>query len=474
MAAIKTVEAGFSWCETFLEIDRGDYEAGRYRLARMRTLLGDFGDPHRAYETVHVAGSKGKGSTAAFIASVLAAAGSRCGLYSSPHVESPRERVRVLDGSLTDELAVGVFNGIRAYVERIARTTRPALLPTYFELVTLFGFLVFREARCEIAVVEVGIGGRTDATNLVRPIASVITPVELEHTERLGRTLRSIAAEKAGIVKRGVPVVVGRQHPEALATIRRVAELRRAPVHDVVAQIETFAAETSTSGTLLRLRLRGGLDLTSGLRLIGTVQAQNAALAALTATVVRPHLGAEVIAAGLAGAWIPGRSELVPGPPAFLLDGAHTERSVRSLCDTAAELCRDRRARVAIYGSVSGKDHESMLAHLIACFDRIVITRPGSFKPSDLALLHRTCAALGGVATIHERTEDALAAARASVSDREDALIVVTGSFYLVGAVRCLLRDEIAAGRDHETRSGVQTAHARRTTHDGRRARDVP
>lgn len=445
MGGIETVEAGYSWCETFLQIDRGAYQAHRHRLARMRTLLADFENPERAYETVHVAGSKGKGSTAAFIASVLAAAGSRCGLYSSPHVESPRERVRVLDGSLTDELAVEIFNRIERYVDRISRTTSPALLPTYFELVTLFGFLAFRETRCEIAVVEVGIGGRTDATNVIRPIAAVVTPIELEHTDRLGRTIRSVAAEKAGIIKRNVPVFVARQHAEALATILRVAEIRRAPVHTFRAEIPVFAAQTCGSGTRVRLRLRNGLELSARLRLLGSVQAQNAALAALVAATVRPHLDPAIMSAGLAGAWIPGRSELVPGPPGILLDGAHTERSIRSLCATAAEICPQRGSRVAIFGSVEGKDHTSMLAHLAEHFAHVVITRPGTFKASDVGLLHRTATAVGAVASVHEETDAALTAARTLVLDNPNGLIVVTGSFYLVGAVRARLGDETAA-----------------------------
>lgn len=453
MGEIATVEAGYAWCETFLRIDRGDYQANRHRLGRMRTLLADFGNPQQAYETVHVAGSKGKGSTAAFVASVLATAGSRCGLYSSPHVETPRERVRVLDGSLTDELAVRVFNRIERYVDRISRTTVPELLPTYFELVTLFGFLAFRETRCEIAVVEVGIGGRTDATNVIRPIAAVVTPIELEHTDRLGRTLRSVAAEKAGVIKQNVPVFVGRQQTEALTTILRVAELRRAPVHTLDEGIEEFAAETSVSGTRMSLRMSGGLELSTRLRLLGSVQAENAALAALTMATVRPRLDAGIISAGLADAWIPGRSEIFPGPPAILLDGAHTERSIRSLCDTARELCPEKSARVAIFGSVEGKNHASMLAHLAKHFARVVITRPGTFKPSDLTLLHRTATASGAIASIHEQTAAAVAAARAYVPDSPSGLIVVTGSFYLVGAVRARLREETATGPLYETGS---------------------
>ena len=436
MSAITTVESGYAWFESFLSVDRGGYQANRYRLARMRTLLNDFGDPHLACPVIHVAGSKGKGSTAAFIGSILDAAGMRCGVYSSPHVESHRERVRVLDGTFSDDLAIDLFRRIERHIEAVRPHTPPPLLPTFFELTTLFGFLAFRETGCAVAVIEVGIGGRTDATNLVRPVASVITPIELEHTDRLGTTLRAVAAEKSGTIKRGVPVFVGRQHPEALSTIRRVAELRAAAIRVLEDDIVSLDADLTLDGTGVALRLSNGCAIDTTLRLIGRVHAENAALAALVVSHTFGDVDETRIAAGLAAAWIPGRSELVPGPPAILLDGAHTERSIGLLCRTATELCPDRALRVAVFGSVTGKNHASMLAHLVAAFSRIVITRPGTFKPSDLFELRDTCRDLGGACEICVDTDEALAAARRPAHGIAAGLIVVTGSFYLVGEAR--------------------------------------
>ena len=447
MSAITTVESGYAWFESTLSIDRGEYQANRYRLARMRSLLQAFGDPHLACRVIHVAGSKGKGSTAALIGSVLHTAGMRCGVYSSPHVESHRERVRILDGSLSDDLAIDLFRRIERHFEAIRPHVPPPLLPTFFELATLFGFLAFRETGCEVAVIEVGIGGRTDATNLVRSVASVVTPIELEHTDRLGFTLRAVAAEKSGIIKRGVPVFVGRQHPEALATIRRVAELRNAPAYILEEHTVSLDADLTLDGTGMTLRLSNGYSLETRLRLIGRVHAENAALAAFVVSEFFPDVDAARIAAGLAGAWIPGRSELVSGRPAILLDGAHTERSIGLLCRTATELCPDRASRVAVFGSVTGKNHASMLAHLVPAFSRIVITRPGTFKPSDLDELRDACRELGGECEVCEDTDGALAAARSPAHGVAVGLIVVTGSFYLVGEARRRLRAEHLTGR---------------------------
>lgn len=441
------VEAGYQWIESLLQIDRGPYEARRYRLARMRELLADFGDPHLAVPVVHVAGSKGKGSTAALVASALAADGLRCGLYTSPHVESYRERVRVLDGSLSDEAAVMLFGHIRHYVDRIARTRPASVLPTTFELLTLFGFLCFRETKCDCAVIEVGIGGRTDATNLVRPVAVAITPIELEHTDLLGKTLRAIAAEKAGTIKRGVPVFIARQHAETMQTLLRVAQLRRAPAHLVERDIESVAAMPTLHGTQVRLRLRDGMEVATTLRLLGRMHAENAALAALVVRAVRPDVQGATLATGLAEAWLPGRSELVPGTPAFLLDGAHTGVSVGLLCRTAGELCPQRLSRTVVFGSVVGKDHRTMLEHLVRTFARIVITKAGAFKPSDPQTLLRVCQQFGGDCRMVEDLPAAIREAAASREGIAPELVAVTGSFYLVGEARRHLRDERREGR---------------------------
>lgn len=433
---IGSVEDGYQWFESFLAIDRGDYRPRAHRLRRMRSLLARYGDPHLATPVIHVAGSKGKGSTAAFIASVLHEAQMRCGVFSSPHVESYRERVRLTDGSLTDELAVSLLRRIERDVDMQRETIPPSELPTTFELLTLFAFLAFRATACDVAVVEVGIGGRTDATNVVQPFASVITPIELEHTEYLGTTLRAIAGEKGGVIKAGVPVFLGRQRPEADATLRRIAGLRSAPLVSLLDSATRLEASNEHGRTRLDLDLPPDTALAARLRLLGAVQADNAALAALVTRRLYPSIPVETVVRGLEAAWIPGRSELVPASPPVLLDGAHTPASIAHLCATAAEIERDPGRRTVVFGSVLGKNHEAMLDLLAGSFARIVITRPGTFKASDVDALARACRRRHAACTVSPTVAEALEEASRGAT----ALIVVCGSFYLVGEARAILR----------------------------------
>jgi dihydrofolate synthase / folylpolyglutamate synthase len=433
---ISTVEEGYRWFESFLAIDRGGYRPRAHRLQRMRRLLARYAAPHRATPVIHVAGSKGKGSTATFVAAVLHEAGMRCGVYSSPHVESYRERVRVLDGSLTDDVALSLFRRIERDVDAERARLAPAELPTTFELLTLFGFLAFRRTACDVAVVEVGIGGRTDATNVVDPLASVVTPIELEHTEYLGTTLREIAGEKGGVIKAGAPVFLGRQQPEAEATLRSIARLRGAQVVSLVETVSRLDAALDGGRTRVDLELPPGRVIGAHLRLAGSVQADNAALAALVVTSLYPSIPDDTVARGLARAWIPGRAELVGGSPRLLLDGAHTPASIAHLCRTAADLEPDPSRRTAVFGSVRGKDHAAMLALLAATFPRIVVTRPGSFKESDIDSLYDACRATGAACSVAASVTDAFE----RTFTRPESLIVVCGSFYLVGEARTILR----------------------------------
>jgi len=430
----------------------------------MRRILAAFGDPHLACPVIHVAGSKGKGSTAVLIASALDAAGIRCGLFTSPHVESYRERVRVLDGSLTDEIAIGMFGEMHTHFESLRTELDPPELPTVFELLTLYGFLCFRAACSEVAVIEVGIGGRIDATNLVRPRASVITRIDLEHTELLGHTLRAIAGEKGGIIKSGVPVFVGEQEPEAMRALERIAALRGARFTRSDSVTEVRSSPAADGGTEARIDFAGGEQIDVRLRLIGAVQARNAALAAVTLRETFPQLSTRAIADGFSRAFLPGRSEIIRSSPRLLLDGAHTRQSIALLCDSARLLCPDRAHRVVVFGAVSGKDHEGMLRELASTFSRIIIAQPGTFKKSDTASLHALCVSVGGACELHDDPAGALALAHASLADRapvgvgpasggptETGLIVVAGSFYLVGEVRAHLRREgFFSGDDHD------------------------
>jgi len=401
----------------------------------MRQLLNDFSNPDRSYRTLHVAGSKGKGSTSAFAASILHSSGLRTGLYSSPHVVSYRERVQVTDGCASDELQIEQFERIRRYIDARRGRVPERELPTTFELLTLFAFLVFEAARCDAAVIEVGLGGRLDATSLVRPEAAIITPIELEHTEFLGTTVRSIAAEKGAIIKRNTPVFVAPQRDEAMKVFERIAELRRAPLYRLDS-MDTLEAKPTPQGTATTFTLPGHRTITATLKLIGKVQAQNAALAAWASLEAFSEVKLRSVKDGIETAWLPGRSEIVRPSDrlSLLLDGAHTEASIDLLCETVESLFPSRAHRVAIFGSVRGKAHPAMLARLHETFAAIVICRPGTFKPSDPELLLQSCRDVGAECVRIDGAREAIDFARSRLPEAT-GVIAVTGSFYLVGKI---------------------------------------
>jgi dihydrofolate synthase/folylpolyglutamate synthase len=451
---ITSVEEGFIYLESFLNLERADFKPRMLRLSRMRDLLSDFNNPHLSYRTLHVAGSKGKGSTSAFAASILHASGLRTGLYTSPHVVSYRERVQVTDGCASDELQIEQFERIRRYIGTLRSTVREQELPTTFELLTLFAFLLFEAARCDAAVIEVGLGGRLDATSLVCPQASLITRIELEHTEFLGNTIRSIASEKGAIIKRGIPVFVSQQRDEAMRVFDRIAELRKAPLHRFTAE-DALGVSITRAGTRARMALPGHDSIEVTLRLLGRVQAQNAALAAWATLEVFPEVNERTVATGLEAAWLPGRSEIIrrKNEQSVLLDGAHTEASVALLCETVESLFPDKDQRIVIFGSVRGKAYRAMLDRMHETFASVVICRPGEFKPSDPELLLEACREAGSDCVRIDEANDAIAYAQRRLP-RTGGVIVVTGSFYLVGKIRRELLNESAAGLQVQPLSG--------------------
>jgi dihydrofolate synthase/folylpolyglutamate synthase len=381
----------------------------------MRALLGLIGDPDRRMTVVLVAGTKGKGSTAAFLASILHQAGVRAGLFTSPHLQIVRERVRV-DGAMLDadgfETAI---SGLRPVVTRLRRAHPTAGDPTAFELLLLLALRSFAGRGCGVAIVEVGLGGRLDATNALDPAISLITPVSHDHTAVLGRSLAAIATEKAGIVRAGRPALVAVQRPAALAAIRR--ECRSA-----IATLEVVPP------------LRAHADL----GLAGDHQLQNAALAAAAAQ--RLAIAPPAIQRGLRLARWPGRYERIRpngGAALVILDGAHNDASAVAL---ARSLRRERPGGrpVLVVGMNADKDPRAILRPLVAVASAVVTTRsngPRSVDPGDLARMARRLTAR----PVEAAPDLAAALSLARVRAGAGGTVCVTGSLALVGDARTVL-----------------------------------
>ena len=442
-----SVEHGFAWFEAFTNLEKGRHVPRHYRLDRMRALLAAFDHPHRGIRAIHIAGSKGKGSTAAFLQSILTAAAYRVGGYYSPHVTSYRERFVLSPHPATDSTLLELMRQIERHV-RHAMAADPTAEPTTFELLTLLAFLLFRDAQLDWVVLETGLGGRLDATNVVTPVASVITPIELEHTEYLGNTIPDIAAEKAGIIKQGVPLFISRQQPEALETIVREASRLGCPLWQFSAEVRDMITEGNAADfTLARHNEHFAVELL----LSGEHQARNAALAAGVARELLPQLSHAAIEDGLRQAWLPGRLERVGEAPACYLDGAHTTDSARAVVEAFGALTGE--PRVLLFGSAVGKDVAALARVLAPHFAAVVVTRAGTFKPADPATAVAAFKALGIDAHLQPDPAAALQLARTLAGP--DGSVLVTGSFYTVGAVRALWPSLAAANGGQESGSGV-------------------
>ena len=386
------------------------------KLERVRRAAAALGHPERAAPTVHLAGTNGKGSTAAMMAAILGAGERRVGLYTSPHLVSFRERITVAGVPIAEEVVV-------AGIERIRATLGPRLDLTCFEVMTLLAWTAFADARVDVVVLETGLGGRLDATNVVTPEVAVITNVGFDHEEFLGRDLASIAREKAGIIKAGVPVVTAVEG-EAAAIVAETAAAMGSPLEllgrdfDLAPTADGTLAYRSAAGTIAPLAL--------GLR--GVHQRRNAALAVRALERVPAFAPPRAaVVAGLAGVRWPGRLQVVRREPLVLLDGAHNAAGVATLAAEVRALAAGRRVRV-LFGVMRDKGWQGMLRTLGDVATEIVLTRPRQPRSAAPETLR---GAVSGPARVIEDPEEAY---RALVAESApDDVIVVTGSLFLIG-----------------------------------------
>ena len=413
-------------------------------LDRISKLLEFAGNPERRLQAVHIAGTKGKGSTATMVANTLTGAGLKAGLFISPHVEDVRERIQI-NGEWIPETAVrDHLNRMLGYLRRSETRQDGLYKPTFFEVFTAIAFLHFETEGVDFAVAEVGMGGRLDTTNVLSPLVCAITPVSMDHTQRLGRTLAAIAGEKAGIIKQGVPVVCGLQEPEAMRVIRDTCSERSAPLHTVGDDISVGKADQSGS-----LTIRTWAGSIEGVKpaMPGEHQAANAAAAAGILEVLRERGAAELsdeqIRVGLSTAFCPARVELVRRRPLVVVDSAHNPASIRALLKTLrSSFTFDR--LICVLAVAQDKNVRAMLQLVTREAAHIVFTRMNSPRACSPELLGARAQVMGyRNYTAEPDIERAIAAAEELATD--DDLICVCGSFYLAGDARKLILETHAA-----------------------------
>lgn len=405
--------------------------ADHFDLVRIEALLARLGDPHRRFRSVHIAGTKGKGSVAAMLDSILRAANYRTGLYTSPHLHTFRERIQVDGQLITEEQVVSLVERLRPTVAEV-----PGI--TTFEVMTAMAFQHFADQELDVAVVEVGLGGRLDATNVILPLVSIITSLSLDHTMVLGRTLPEIAREKAGIIKPGVPVVSAPQPPEALAVIERVCQEKGAPLTVVGHEWTWQAGEASLEGQAFEVR--GPQSAVRGLwiPLLGRHELVNATVVVAASHLLQEQglvIPSEAMAAGLRHVHWPGRLEVLNRRPLVVVDGAHNGDSARRLAEALREYFTYQRLFL-IFGVLYGHNMNEMLEALVPIADKVIVTYPRHHPRAVSADTVASALISQGVnpAAVTRNVSTALESALALAGP--DDLILATGSLSVVAAAR--------------------------------------
>jgi len=402
-------------------------------LCRVERLLQALGDPHRAYPSVHVAGTKGKGSTAALIEAVLRAAGYRTGLYTSPHLHTFRERIRTGGELISRADVVALVEELRPLIERDSSVTT-------FEAITAMAFTTFARQEVDILVAEVGLGGRLDATNVLQPEVAIITSLSLDHTYLLGDTLPQVAREKAGIIKPGVPVVSAPQQPEAIHVIEQTSQEHEAQLVEVGRDWAWEPGPFDMDGQSFTVRrTRDGHDSLAGtywIPLLGRHQLENAT-AALAALQVLEERGFELprqaVDDGFRTVWWPGRMEVLAREPLVIVDCAHNPYSAQVLNTAVQEWAPDRRW-VVVFGASADKDAAGMLRALLPITDYLIVTRSEHPRASTPLELADVAASVGGGAEVAVNVHRAIQRAM-SVMEPGSGLLV-TGSIFVVAEAR--------------------------------------
>ncbi|MCL2175765.1 MAG: Mur ligase family protein [Treponema sp.] len=491
MEHFTTSDGVFEWLSRFTNMEKGQ-KPKSFNLRRMKTLIELAGHPEKCAPSIHVAGSKGKGSVTGMLAAILTSAGYRAARYMSPHVVDIRERLCIGNSYFDEEIYVSAGDELRHITEELLPYTVKSWSsiaslfdsseptgsePTFWELITLLFFLCARLAKCDVMVVETGMGGRLDSTNVLDPLLSVITLIELEHTNILGNSITAIAKQKAGIVKRNKPLILAKQSAEALEVFKKRAKRKNSPLIYLPDISEIANVIITKKGTTFSLSIKnssfnnlsvsnltaqersGTLREEISIPIPGKVQTENAALAVTAIKTAFPQINENVIRNGLANLNIPGRFEKISEEPPIIIDGAHTPESLSLCIETFCSLYGE--GGILLFGCAADKDAAAMAKIAHSHFAKIIITVPGTFKKSKPENVYKAFAKIAEQDKTHlvKKTEEAIKQAivfarsyfeknshksvktHETQKDEENYLpILGAGSFYLVSEIRKVIK----------------------------------
>jgi len=407
----------------------------KFSLDEVRTLLEALGNPHRLFRSILIAGTNGKGSTAATLSSILKASGHKVGLYTSPHLERPNERIRVDGYEIGDDDFARLFFVVMNTAKELLQAEKLPKIPSYFEILTALAFLYFAESKIEIAVLEVGMGGRLDATNVVDPLLSIITDISLDHTEWLGPTIAAITREKAGILRPGGTMITLPQHPEANQVLGEVATDLDVHAINAAGYLPTPGAASPYVAEVL------GAMITVDSPLAGVHQRRNVALAIAAAVVLGKEPGFTVTPAsielGIRQTIWPGRVERFASHGVeWILDVAHNPAGAWALRAALSAILTENRPRILVFSCLRDKPLDELAQILFPLFDRVILAPIHSARAATQSDLLKAAQQTGSSVIAEDSVADALARARELAAG---GIAVVSGSVYLVGEARTVL-----------------------------------
>jgi dihydrofolate synthase/folylpolyglutamate synthase len=442
--AIRTYDSALKYLfahTDYEQMRRVRYNSDTFSLDRMNRFLKKLKSPHKKLRTVHIAGTKGKGSTATMLAEMLRACGHKVGLFVSPHICDIRERIQVNGTMISQAAMTRMIARVQPHIEQMANDK-----PTFFEIMTAMAFCFFVDEKVDIAVIEAGLGGRLDSTNVLEPAVCGVTSISLDHTHQLGETLSAIAAEKAGILKADIPAVSVPQDPEAKQVLKQHAKASKTNLLFTGEDIEfSYRVESSRqAGCHARVCLTTPQSRFEHIPVpvLGEHQALNCGLALALLDQLKNQglkIDDEQAKAGLAGVALPGRMELLKPDPRIMVDGAHNAASVQALLRAIGQhIPYD--SMVMIFGCAADKDIDGMMDQIATGADKVIFTlsmnSPRAARPEDLAATYLERS--GREAQITQNLPEAVRTAQSAVT-RED-IICICGSFYLVGEAKNLLQ----------------------------------